>query len=117
MFQENIVESGAQGWSGSHDARDDKRDVVREIDRALRGLAYQQAARDGEEMSWLRRAQEHNIWGKLGYVHGLEYLEDVFGYAPHTAKERLRVARELGELPRIERALARGDLRFSVVRE
>src|SRR5262249_18504642 len=38
-------------------------------------------------------------------------------YAPRAAKERLRVARALGSLPALERALSDGELAFSAVRE
>jgi hypothetical protein len=57
------------------------------------------------------------VWPALGYVHALEYLEDIFGYAPRTAMERLRVARELGALPQLEDALRVGELSYSAVRE
>jgi hypothetical protein len=90
---------------------------AKEIDLALRSLAQQQAALDADEMHWLRIAEQQKAWPALGYVHGLEYLEDVFGYAPRTAMERLRVARELGELPQLEDALRVGELSYSVVRE
>jgi hypothetical protein len=44
-------------------------------------------------------------------------MERAMGYAPHTASERLRVARVLGELPLLEEALERGELAHSAVRE
>jgi hypothetical protein len=46
-----------------------------------------------------------------------EYLERELGYGPHAGAERLRVARALGELPRIANALAAGELHYSAVRE
>ncbi|HUS31184.1 MAG TPA: HNH endonuclease signature motif containing protein [Kofleriaceae bacterium] len=88
-----------------------------QIDRALRRIAVAHAALDADEAHWLRIAEEQRIWPKLGYVHGFEYLEDVFGYAPRTASERLRVARELGDLPQLEDALRCGVMSWSVVRE
>jgi hypothetical protein len=90
---------------------------AKEIDRALRRIAVAQAALDADEAHWLRIADEQNVWPALGYVHALEYLEDVFGYAPKTAQERVRVARELGALPQLEDALRCGELSHSVVRE
>lgn len=87
-----------------------------EIDRQLRRLAKQRAGLDAEEARWLRRADEANVWRALGYVHALEYLEDVFGYAPRTAQERLRVARELGQLPMLEAELDGGNMPYSIVR-
>ncbi|HUS31457.1 MAG TPA: hypothetical protein VMZ53_23285, partial [Kofleriaceae bacterium] len=88
-----------------------------QIDRALRDLAQQHAALEADEAHWLRLADQQKIWPKLGYVHALEYLEDVFGYAPRTAKDRIRVARELGDLPQLEDELRCGELSYSVVRE
>lgn len=83
----------------------------------LRRIAVAQAALDADEAHWLRVADEQNVWPALGYVHALEYLEDVFGYAPKTAQERMRVARELGALPQLEDALRCGEMSHSVVRE
>ena len=57
------------------------------------------------------------IWRALGFSTALEYLEDVFGYAPRTALERLRVAKELGELPQLEAELASGALPYSAAKE
>ena len=89
----------------------------REIDRALRRIARVRGGLDAEEARWLRRAEQAKIWPKLGYVHGLEYLEDVFGYAPRTAQERVRVAVDLGSLPELEAALEDGTVSWSVARE
>lgn len=91
--------------------------AAKDIDRALRSLAQQQSALEADEAHWLRIADQQKVWPALGYVHALEYLEDVFGYAPRTAMERLRVARELGVLPQLEDALRVGELSYSVVRE
>src|SRR6185295_18888966 len=66
---------------------------------------------------WLREAEALQIWRPLGMVSALDYLERVLGYAPRTAQDRLRVARALGDLPRLTAALSRGELPFSAVRE
>ncbi len=89
----------------------------REIDRELRRIAKRKAALDIEEATWLREAEKQRIWRKLGYSTALEYLEDVFGYAPRTAMERLRVAKELGDLPALEAAVRDGELPYSAARE
>ncbi len=89
----------------------------RQIDRELRQIAKQRAGLDVEEARWLREAERHQIWRKLGFSTALEYLEDVFGYAPRTAMERLRVAKELGELPQLEAELASGALPYSAAKE
>jgi hypothetical protein len=82
----------------------------REIDRQLRRIAKQRAELDVEEARWLREAERHRIWRKLGFSTALEYLEDVFGYSPRAAMERLRVAKELGELAELEAELQCGAL-------
>jgi hypothetical protein len=88
-----------------------------EIDKQLRRIAKKRAALDVEEARWLREAERQRIWRKLGFSTALEYLEDVFGHTPRTALERLRVAKELGELPALEAALASGALPWSAARE
>ena len=115
MFGGNSVEQDVE-WNGGGVGRE-VCNKAREIDRALRTLAKRRASLDVEEARWLRLGEQHRAWRKLGYVHAHEYLEDVFGYSPRTATERLRVARELGELPSMEAALEAGELNYSVVRE
>jgi hypothetical protein len=87
------------------------------VDRALRGIAARRAALDSEEARWLREAEALQIWRPLGMVSALDYMERVLGYAPRSAQERLRVARALGELPKLDAALAQGRLAFTAVRE
>jgi hypothetical protein len=87
------------------------------VDRALRTIADRRAELDADEAHWLRQAEALQIWRPLGMVSALDYLERVFGYAPRTAQDRLRVARALGSLPRLTDALSRGKLPFSAVRE
>ncbi len=89
----------------------------REIDRELRAIAQQKARLEVVEARWLREAERHRIWRTLGFSTALEYLEDVFGYAPRTAKDRLRVAKELAELPELEAELREGRLPYSAARE
>jgi 5-methylcytosine-specific restriction endonuclease McrA len=114
MFRESSV-----GWEGdwASAAAEASAPSHQEIDRQLRRLAKQRAGLDAEESRWLRRAEEQDSWRALGYVHALEYLEEVFGYAPRTAQEKLRVARELGSLPAMEAELESGNLPYSIVRE
>jgi hypothetical protein len=121
MFRDESITTTTTEWAWEErrgsDGDERNRERHREIDQALRGIAAQRCGLDVEEARWLRAAEAEGAWKKLGYVHGLEYLEDVFGYRPRTAKERLRVARELGEMPELEDALGDGELNYSVVRE
>src|SRR5262245_16551513 len=83
------------------------------VDRELRGIAARRAALDAREARLLRRAEELKLWRELGFGSAIEYMERAMGYAPHTAAERLRVARALGELPVLEEALGNGELAHS----
>src|SRR5689334_8600514 len=85
----------------------------RTVDRALRAIRQRRAALDAEEARWLREAEALQIWRPLGMVSALDYLERVLGYAPRTAQDRMRVARALGDLPRLTEALAADHLSFS----
>src|SRR5262245_48764892 len=85
----------AEVWERRHEAE------WARVDRKLRSIAARRAALDAEEAGLLRYAEELKLWRAFGYGSALEYMERVLGYAPHTAAERLRVARALGELPLI----------------
>jgi hypothetical protein len=47
----------------------------------------------------------------------MEYMERRLGYVPHTARERLRVARAITAMPLIANELSRGAISYSHVRE
>jgi hypothetical protein len=100
-------------WSGGRGMRRS----WREIDRDLRAIAKQRGALDANEAMLLRAAVREEIWHELGKASLLEYLEDVLGYSPRAASERVRVARALEDLPAMAEALATGALHWSAVRE
>jgi hypothetical protein len=89
----------------------------REIDRALRRVARRRATLDVEEAAWLRRARDGEVHRHLGCATLAEYLERVLGYAPAVARDRLRVAVALGELPALQAAMAAGRVAYSAARE
>jgi hypothetical protein len=72
---------------------------------------------DALEARLLREAESLRIWEQVGCATMLEYLERELGYTPRDGRDRLRVARALGDLPNLERCLARGELKHSAVRE
>src|SRR3569623_2047690 len=78
---------------------DGERRSWQDIDRELRALAQRQRALDAEEAVLLCAVSRREIWRELGKASLLEYLEDVLGYAPKAAKERVRVAMALNEQP------------------
>jgi hypothetical protein len=108
-WRENMI--AAEDWERSH-----KTEWTR-VDQKLRGIAARRAALDVEEAHLLRYAEELKLWRAYGFGSLLEYMERAMGYAPHTATERMRVARARAELPLLEEALERGDLAHSAVRE
>jgi hypothetical protein len=87
------------------------------IDRELRALAKRRAALDADEAQLLARAVRGEIWRQLGKASLHEYLEEVLGYSPRQASERVRVATALEDLPELAEELAMGELHFSAVRE
>jgi len=89
----------------------------REAHQQLQRIAKTRAALDADEARWLLVARETGAHRELGYGSFTEYLERRLGYAPRTARERIRVAEKLTQLPQLRAALARGDLAWSAVRE
>jgi hypothetical protein len=114
MFEDSLEETDHRGptWDVPRARLD-----WRTVDRELRSIAKQRGALDAREARWLREAERLQIWKYVGMVSALDYLERVLGYTPHAARERLRVAHALGELPAISEAFAHGELPFSAVRE
>lgn len=90
---------------------------VREIDQRLRGYAATRAALDAAESFDLMRAATHRLHALFGFSTFFEYMERRLGYVPHTARERLRVARAVAGMPLIANQLARGTITYSHVRE
>jgi hypothetical protein len=114
--EQTEIEIGAMVSWGAQQQRESGMDW-HVVDRALRTIRQRRATLDAEEARWLREAEALQIWRPLGMVSALDYMERVLGYAPRTAQDRLRVARALGDLPRLTAALAADELPFSAVRE
>jgi hypothetical protein len=72
---------------------------------------------DAEEARWLLLAFRARAHEQLGFATFFEYLERTLGYPPRLARERLRVAEALDELPRVQIWLSIGRLHWSAVRE
>lgn len=89
----------------------------RELDRRLREYRTHRSALDAAESFDLVRAEQLKMYFLFGHRTMYQYMEEVLGYAPHTARERMRVARALAALPQTTAALARGALTYSGVRE
>ncbi len=63
----------------------------------------------------IRRFDELGNWG-CGFLSCAHFLHWRIGLAPGAARERVRIARALGYLPRISAAMKRGELSYSKVR-
>jgi hypothetical protein len=99
-------------WTG-----DGKRRSWRDIDRDLRALAKRRGRIDSEEAILLSSVARLEVWRELGKASLHEYLEDVLGYGPRAASDRVRVAIALDQLPDLAEALASGELAYSAIRE
>ena len=67
-------------------------------------------------LSDLRAFDASNHWAEAGARSCANWLSWRVGWDPGTAREHLRVARALGELPLIDAALSEGRLSYSKVR-
>ncbi len=95
--------SGATDWVKAH--------------AELTALARRRAAQDWEEGGLLLQALRTEAHRHLGFGTFGEYVERLFGYSPRTTEEKVRVARELENLPDTDRALRDGALSWSAARE
>jgi hypothetical protein len=84
---------------------------------ALSRLARLRAAADAEEGRWLLRALRSAAHLHMGFGSFAEYVERLFGHAPRSTQEKLRVAEALEALPALAHALETGQLNWSAVRE
>ena len=112
MLRDGSIDVNESTWAGAGKGRS-----WQELDRELRAFARRRCALDAEEAVVLRAAVRAEIWRELGKGSMLEYLEEVLGYAPRAAQERVRVAIAIDELPELAEALATGELHWSAVRE
>jgi len=79
--------------------------------------AKQRLALEAAEARDLVYAEEAEIWRRLGYMSMIEYMQRELFYEGHTARERLRVANKLFELPVLAEAFREGELSFSALKE
>ena len=111
------VETRERFVTGDGDVGDRYLDEGARIERRLRGYANARAKLDASEAFDLSRAYDLKLHLLRGYASFFEYMERVLHYAPHTARERLRVSRALVGLPVMSAALSQGALAYSHVRE
>src|SRR5687767_4931250 len=64
----------------------------------------------------LRLFDAHEAWGSLGFHSCAHWLSWRIGIGLTAAREKVRVARALGSLPKIDSLFSRGELSYSKVR-
>jgi len=90
-----------------------------ELERLGESIASTSAAIDSLTRTMLvalREFDRREGWALSGALSCAQWLSWRTGLAPGAARERVRVARRLGELPAVETALERGELTYSKVR-
>ena len=83
----------------------------------LREIARSRIALEAEEATYLREAEDLHVFRKLGHATMVDYLVRELHYSRHAANERMRVARELVQLPKLAAAFRAGELPFASIRE
>src|SRR6185295_19035907 len=79
-------------------------------------LAARLSAATHQLLTCIRRFDEGEGWGPQGAQSCAHWLTWRIGLDPGTAREKVRVARALGGLPRIDQAFAGGRLSYAQVR-
>ena len=96
------------------DGADEAASSVDTLGDRIAELAAGIQAATGELLGLLREFDARNGWE--GFASCAEWLSWRTGLAPGAAREHVRVARALGELPRLRDALRRGAVSYSKVR-
>src|SRR5829696_906085 len=91
---------------------DDPCDLADEIAR----MAAQLDAATHRLLGCIRRFDDSGEWNRQGLVSCAHWLSWRIGLDLGTAREKVRVARALGDLPRIDDALRQGVLSYAKVR-
>ena len=79
------------------------------VDATLQRLAREHRKQEHVLLRWLLRAAELEVWRIHGYASIREYCERLFGFHGRGVADRLRVARALEQLPRLNEAFAAGS--------
>ncbi len=86
------------------------------IERELLELVAHIDAATQRMLTLIRTYDESGDWRGAGIASCAHWLAWKCGMTPATARERVRVARALGELPKIDEAFSKGLLSYSKVR-
>jgi 5-methylcytosine-specific restriction endonuclease McrA len=87
------------------------------IDRELRRIARNEARLLHEKTHLLVHAVRLRVWAVFGRRSLLEYLEEIFGYTPKVARDHVRVAFAIEEMPVLGEMLESGEQSYTALRE
>ncbi len=83
----------------------------------LKGLGVRRSQLDARELDLLLEAEDTGLFRRMGYPTMQGYMVGELECSRHTANEKLRVARELIDVPSIAEEFHAGALSWTVVRE
>ncbi len=89
---------------------------LREIESELVSVAWKQHANKYRQLKLLAEYDRRNGWIAHGATSCAVWWAEVCGIARNTAREQLRVARALEEVPALDAAMAEGRLSYAKVR-
>jgi len=93
-----------------------ERGDLERLGESIAAISAQVDALTRRMLGELREFDRREGWALSGALSCAQWLSWRTGLAPGAARERVRVARRLGELPAVEAALERGELTYSKVR-
>ena len=83
----------------------------KQVHEQLGQLRKERAAHERDVCRWLLAAERLGAHARAGYASLPEYADRLIGLSARETEERLRVGRAMAELPRLDAALASGQLR------
>ena len=90
---------------------------VSELSERIAELAARITIARYEMLTLVREFDQREGWVADGFETGVEWLAWRIGVTPSTAREHIRVAYALPELPRTSEAMKRGLISYTKVRE
>jgi hypothetical protein len=78
--------------------------------------AGQIAAAEAEQLTWIGEFDERGGWHGVGMLSCAHWLSWKIGLSPGAARERVRVAARLRELPAVAESFGRGEMSWTQVR-
>ena len=91
-------------------------DAVEKLGDEIGELAAHLDSATQRLLARIRAFDEADGWERQGAISSAHWLAWRIGLDTATARERVRVARALGALPKLDQALARGELSYAKVR-